>query len=96
MIDKEVFGAMGLRIGRVKDAVLDPHTWHLEEIEVGLSNNVAKDFGMKKILGTTSVHLSSDTIMSIGDIVSLKLSKAELQRLFQATVPPEAATKAGS
>ena len=86
LIGKEVFGSMGVRIGRVTDGVIDPGTLKLQEIQIGLNSNIARDFGAKRTLRTTKVHVSSEAIMGVADVVSLRVSKVELQQLFHASM----------
>jgi sporulation protein YlmC with PRC-barrel domain len=80
---KEIIGVQGWKIGKVRDVVLDMSTWQVKAFEVELAKNVAEEFGMKKILRKTSIPIKIDDIQGVGDTVTLKISKAQLQKLLE-------------
>ncbi len=89
MNGKEVIGTEGWKIGRVTDVVLDTGNWQVKALEVELARNVAEEFGIKKLLKSTQIQVKIEDVQGVGDAITLKISKAQLQT----TLEPKAAQK---
>jgi len=87
---KEVIGTEGWKIGRVTDVILDTGSWQVKALDMELARNVAEEFGMKKLLKSTQIQVKVEDVQGVGDAITLKISKAQLQ----ATLEPKAVQKA--
>ena len=87
---KEVIGTEGRKIGRVTDVILDTGSWQVKALDMELARNVAEEFGMKKLLKSTQIQVKVEDVQGVGDAITLKISKAQLQ----ATLEPKAVQKA--
>lgn len=86
-LGKHVMGEEGWRIGEVKDLVVDTTDWQVKALDVQLFPNVADEFGMKKLLRTTHIPIDIEHVKAVGDAVILKISKAHLKSMINATEP---------
>ncbi len=84
-----MIGDEGLRIGEVRDLVVDPGNWQVKALDVELFANVADEFGMKRLLRSTRVPINVEHVKSVGDHVILKISKAQLKLVLQPAGPEE-------
>ncbi len=82
LLGKQVVGASGWRIGKVKDLIFDETTWHIGSIEVTLDRNVAQEYQMKKILLRTALEVDVKLVHAVGDHVLLSVTKPELRRML--------------
>ncbi len=90
---KEIIAEEGSRIGRVKDLLVDTTSWQVKAFEVELAKNVAHEFGMKRMLGTTLVPLDVEVVKGVGDTIILKIPKSQLQAMLDTASPREQPTQ---
>jgi len=92
LLGKQVVGASGWRIGKVKDLIFDETTWRIGSLEVTLDRKVAQEYQMKKILVRTSLEVDVKMVHAIGDHVLLSVTKPGLRRMLSgwAESPPSA------
>lgn len=83
LFGKEMVGEQGSKIGRVKDLIFDSATWQVKALEVELAGNVAEEFGMKRMLRSTLVPVKIEDIRGVGDVITLKISKPQLQKISE-------------
>ncbi len=76
--NKEVIGKTGTMIGRVKDAVIDENTWQVKSLQIELESDVAKEIGMKKTFGHTTLPLPLSYVGGVGDKVMVSAPREEL------------------
>lgn len=62
-------------MGKIANVVVDRNAWRVTQLEVKLDDDVAKEYGVKKVLRSTVVPLKTDEIKTIGDAVLLKEPK---------------------
>jgi sporulation protein YlmC with PRC-barrel domain len=85
IVGKEIIGEEGSKIGIVKDIVVDTTSWQVKAFEVQLAKNVAHEFGMKRIIGSTLVPLNVDVVKGVGDTIILKIPKKQIQSMIDVT-----------
>ncbi len=85
IVGKEIIGEEGSRIGVVKDLVVDTASWQVKAFEVQLAKNVANEFGMKRMIGSTLVPLSVEVVKGVGDTIILKIPKGQIQAMLDMT-----------
>lgn len=83
--DKEVIGAAGKLLGKVKDGTIDDKTWQMTSLDVELQGSVAKEFNIKKTFGSTTVPIPTNYVSAVGDKVVLKASAEELANSLNTT-----------
>jgi sporulation protein YlmC with PRC-barrel domain len=95
LLGKQIVGAGGWRIGKVKDIIFDETTWRIGSLEVTLDRKVAQEYQMKKILLRTSLEVDVKLVHAIGDHVLLSVTKPELRRMLSG-VPESPHSDGGS
>jgi sporulation protein YlmC with PRC-barrel domain len=78
LMDKEVVGAEGWRIGRVREIVIDKDKWAVTGLSVALESNVAKEFNLKKMWGRSDFTIPIGQVQGVGDRIVLKSSKTQV------------------
>jgi sporulation protein YlmC with PRC-barrel domain len=78
LIDKEVVGAEGWRIGKVREILIDKDKWTVTGLSVALESNVAKEFNLKKLWGRSDVTIPIGQVQGAGDRIVLKSSKTQI------------------
>jgi len=81
ILDKEVIGAGGWKLGKVKEIVVDTTSWQVTSLELDLEGDIKRDFNVKSHLVDGRFPLDPQQIQSIGDRIVLKSTKEELFRL---------------
>lgn len=81
VVGKEVVGSGGASIGKVKGLVFDETSWKIETFEVELTGEMAKEYGMKKLLTKSIINVPVASVKAIGDHVMLSIDKGELEKL---------------
>ena len=77
---KKVIGAGGRILGTVSGIEFDASSWKLTRLAVRLSEDAAKDLGLKKpILGHVEILVSVDSIKGISDVVTIDKAISELK-----------------
>lgn len=82
LIGKEVVGARGWKIGKVKDIVVDENTWKVDSIEVALHRAIAEEYQMRHLISRSNIEISVGSVTAVGDQVMLSVSKTELRRMI--------------
>jgi sporulation protein YlmC with PRC-barrel domain len=97
LLGKEVVGAGGFRIGKIKEIVFDEKSWCIGTLEVELDRSVAEEYQMKKLLARTSLMVDVSSVKAVGDHVLLSVTKPELRRMVsspaKSTSPNSVSTK---
>jgi sporulation protein YlmC with PRC-barrel domain len=79
LLDKDVIGLNGIKIGKSKDVFIDPLTWQVTYLYVELKGNIAEELGMPStILFKNNLPLSISHIQGVGDLITLKSTKEEI------------------
>jgi sporulation protein YlmC with PRC-barrel domain len=78
VIDKEVVGAEGWRIGKVREILIDKDKWAVTGLSVVLESNAAKEFNLKKMWGRSDLTIPISQVQGVGDRIVLKSSKAQV------------------
>ena len=95
---KKVIGAGGLMIGEIETVLIDVATWKATHLQVGLTDEVAKQLGQKTApLGISRIGISSkagmkkpnlsipiEDVEQVGDVVTVKSGINDLKALEQA------------
>lgn len=77
-LGKEVLEDRGWKIGKVRDVIIDTNTWEVKGFDVALERQVAEEYGMKKVFGSSTVPIRVEDIKSVADAIMLKGSKLSL------------------
>ena len=80
-IGKEVIGADAWRMGTVARLAVDPTTWQVTAIEVGLDESVVQELRTKGITPSSPLAIPIDRVEGISDKLVLRLKKEELADL---------------
>ena len=82
LIDKDVFVGGGMKIGKVKDVLIDTEEWKITHLEIELEKNVAesvlgaKKGGVRNMLAISALEKGVACCTSRG--VDIKVSKGQL------------------
>ena len=82
LIGKEVVGARGWKIGKVKDIVFDEGSWRIGSLEVRLHRAVAQEYQMRHLLTRSVIEADVSSIRAVGDQVLLSVGKTDLRRML--------------
>lgn len=82
LLGKTVIGAADNYIGDVTDLDIDPETWKVTHLHIKLSDKAAKEFGLKKPFKSSTVHLPTSYVASIGVIIKLNQSIIDLKKVL--------------
>ena len=58
-LDKDVVGSDGWKIGKSKEIIVDPVTWHVSQIEIELNEKIENEWERKCPYGTIVSRLTS-------------------------------------
>jgi sporulation protein YlmC with PRC-barrel domain len=78
LIGKEVVGAGGWKIGKVKEIMIDRDTWAVTALSIDLESNIAKEFNMKKMWGKSDLTIPVGQVQGIADRIVLNTSKSQI------------------
>jgi sporulation protein YlmC with PRC-barrel domain len=78
LIGKEVVGAEGWKIGKVKDIMIDKDTWAVTSLSIDLESNIAKEFKLKKMWGKSDLTIPVGHVQGVADRIVLKTSKSQI------------------
>lgn len=81
LIGKEVVGAEGWNIGKVRELVVDKERWTVTGLSVGLESNVAKAFNLKKMWGAGDLAIPVAHVQAAGDRIILKIPKSQIAEI---------------
>jgi sporulation protein YlmC with PRC-barrel domain len=74
LLGKTVIGEAGYYIGEIIDIDIDPTTWQITHLHVKLSDKAAKEFGLKKMLKSSTIRISTSFVKNIDVIITLNQS----------------------
>jgi len=74
-----VYGAGMKKVGKVKDLDIDPTSFAVTHLIVEVEGRVAKQIGIKPLIGRSTARLAVSIIDKIADAAILKLSIEELK-----------------
>jgi sporulation protein YlmC with PRC-barrel domain len=97
IVGKEVIGANGFKIGKVRDTEFDEKSWKVNSLEVHLEKDVAEEHHLRHRFKKTRVLIHVDHIQAVGDRVILGGSKEDLLKLIASatsTIPEESQEEA--
>jgi|SRR5579875_3389423 len=86
IVDKEVIGSDGFKLGKVRDTEFDENTWKFNSLEVHLEKDVAEEHHLRHRFRKTTVLINVDHVQSVGDRVILKGSKEDLLKLIASAI----------
>jgi sporulation protein YlmC with PRC-barrel domain len=78
LIGKEVVGAEGWKIGKVKEIEIDRDKWAVTGLSVSLESNVAKEFNLNKMWGKSDFTIPIDRVQGVADRIVLRISKSQI------------------
>lgn len=78
LIGKEVVGAEGWKLGRVREIMIDRDTWMVTALSMDLESNIAKEFKMKKMWGKSDLAIPVGHVQGVADRIVLKKSKSQI------------------
>ena len=81
ILDKEVIGAGGWKIGKVKELSVDTVSWQVTSLDLDLEHDIKREYDTKSHLVDGRFPLDPRQIQSIGDRIVLKAGKDDLFRL---------------
>jgi sporulation protein YlmC with PRC-barrel domain len=86
LIGKEVISSDAWRVGTITWLMIDPNTWQVTSVEVGLDDTIVQEIRAKGLTGASSLVVPIDRIEGITDKATLRMKKEELPNLV--TQPP--------
>jgi sporulation protein YlmC with PRC-barrel domain len=89
LMNKEVVGAEGWKIGAVREILIDRDKWAITALSVTLESNVAKEFSLKKMWGRSSITIPIGHVQGVGDRIVLKISKTQVLETTKAETPAD-------
>ena len=87
--DLAVLDALGERVGRIHDVLMDAQSWTVKAIVVRLDRKPADRLGLHSLLGHTDLPLPVLHVHAVSDVVLLRDTLADLveQHGRQASAP---------
>jgi sporulation protein YlmC with PRC-barrel domain len=82
LLGKTVIGATGNYIGDVSDIDIDSDTWKVTHLHVKLSDQAAKEFGVKKSFKSSIVRMPTSYVENIGVLIKLNQSDIDLKKVL--------------
>ena len=83
ILGKTVIGAAGNYIGEVSNIEIENDTWHVANLQIKLSDKVAKEFGLKKPLKSSSIKIPTSLVRNVGILITLTLSVDDLSKYIK-------------
>ncbi len=81
---KKVIGANAYIVGEVEGIDLNLENWHIEGLQVGLTNEAATEMGFKRpMLSKIVIVIPPSLIKAVGDVVALNESVGDLKALVK-------------
>src|SRR5579862_9377706 len=79
LIDKEVVGNNGWKIGKSKDIIFDVRNWQVTYLDVELRGNIETELGLESVpLSHNRLPISISYFQGVGDVITLKATKEEI------------------
>lgn len=82
LLGKTVIGASGNYVGDVTDIDIDAETWKVTHLHIKLSDQAAKEFGIKKPFKSSHIKMPTSYIETIEVIIKLNQSIIDLKRVL--------------
>lgn len=82
LLDKEVVGSNGWKIGKSKEIIIDSNTWRITQLDVELNDSIQKEMSDAKPLQRTRVPIDISYVQGVGDFITLKATKEEMISVF--------------
>ena len=79
LLDKDVFGMNGWKIGKSKDLVFDVGSWQITHLDIELKGNIEAELGMDSApLMHNHLPIAISNFQGVGDVITLKATKEEI------------------
>src|ERR1700730_3250619 len=79
VIDKEVVGTNGWKIGKSKDIYFENNNWQITYLDVELRGNIENELGMGSVpLNHNHLPIATSHIQGVGDVITLNTTKEEI------------------
>lgn len=79
LLDKEVVGFNGWKIGKTKDLILDRQNWQITHIDVELRGNIEAELGISSVpLSHKHFPIAISYLQGIGDVITLSATKEQI------------------
>jgi sporulation protein YlmC with PRC-barrel domain len=80
LLDKDVVGSDGWKIGKSKEIICDVNSWQIVKIELELNEKIADEIGESLPLHRHHVPLDVSFVQGVGDVITLKATKDDVVR----------------
>ena len=84
ILDKEVVGSDGWKIGKSKEVIIDPNTWQITHLEIEPSEKLENEMGETLPFKHNRLPLDIHFVQGIGDLITLKAPKKEIVGVLSA------------
>ncbi len=84
ILDKEVVGFNGWKIGKSKEIIIDSDSWRVTHIEVELNDNIVNELSGPVPLHKNRIPIEISYVQGIGDLITLKATKEEIVAVLSA------------
>jgi sporulation protein YlmC with PRC-barrel domain len=79
VIDKEVVGTNGWKIGKAKDVYFEDNNWQITYLDIELRGNIENELGMGSVpLNHNHLPIATSHIQGVGDVITLNTTKEEI------------------
>jgi len=79
LLDKEVVGANGWKIGKSKDIYCEPDKWQITYLDIELKSNIEEELGMiGGPLARNHLPIPIQQVQGVGDVITLKTTKEQV------------------
>lgn len=78
VLEKEVVGSNGWKIGKSKEVIIDSATWRVTHLEVELNDSILKEISEAKPLQRNRFPIEISYLQGVGDFITLKATKEEM------------------
>jgi len=79
LIDKEVVGTNGWKIGKSKDVYIEDKNWQVSYLDIELRGNIENELGMGSTpLMHNHLPIATSHIQGVGDVITLNTTKEEM------------------
>jgi len=79
ILDKEVVGTNGWKIGKSKELILNQNGWSITHLEIELKSNIETELGMSTApLSHNRLPIPISTVQGVGDVITLRQTKEEI------------------
>ena len=79
LLDKEVVGTNGWKIGKSKDIYIDDKNWQITYLDIELKGNIENELGLNTVpLNHNHLPIPISHIQGVGDVITLNATKEEM------------------